>query len=141
MGVRKQTAKRASASSPATKADLAALRELITTNVATKVDLAATKADLALFRDETRAELALVREEMATKDDLRAQGVLVERIQDDIRMVSESVLSLGERNDRRFDDVERELRSLRAEVARHADVAALAALEQRVAAIERHVGL
>jgi chromosome segregation ATPase len=43
--------------------------------------------------------------------------------------------------DARFDDIDRELKSLREEVARKGDRASLAALEQRVTALERRAGV
>jgi hypothetical protein len=78
-------------------------------------------------------------------EEMRVENkVLLENMRRENKVALEATLSLRESTDRRFaeidhrfDHVDAELRSLREEVARKADGAALAALERRVSVLER----
>ena len=92
---------------------------------------------------------------MTLRDLQRAHTVELEQIHAEIRGISERVLDSPTRSEMnarfddfptrnemnvRFDSVDSQLRGLREEVARKADAAALAALDQRVTILERKVG-
>ncbi len=80
----------------------------------------------------TRSEMNARFDDFPTRSEMNARF-------DDVPTRSE-VNARFEQIDARFDSVDSQLRGLREEVARKADAAALAALDQRVTILERKVG-